>query len=369
MAQIIEITKVSWISRFKNAILGLLFAPIFAVLGFLVLRYGEIEHAKTKTALKNIIHKVHNPVDAKNGELFWYSDSVLSPKALLNDKEFKLKVKAIKLYRKVYTWQWVEKAETKEKRENFGSKTKETTYTYNQDWVSHIIYSDHFKYKEGHTNPEFKKYDSLLIEQTSVKIGPYLLEEKLLNAVLNFRLFKIDSYLLISIKNAQLDTLSRAECPWYEIFPKSYDEATSGHSKEKTNSLFLGKGSPIQPQIGDTRIEYWYIPDDVYTLVGMKMENGVGTYKNDSLFVYSDLPCGGTLHSFRGNFGMIFSGKKELAEMFKILHNSNDKTFIIIRFLGLIFVVAGFALFGNPLGVLFGWLPFIGVVWEKAVFK
>lgn len=66
---------------------------------------------------------------------------------------------------------------------------------------------------------------------------------------------------------------------------------------------------------------------------------------------------------------MLFSGDQSVKEMFKKVHQSNDKMFVVLRFVGLIFVVAGFVLFGSPLKLLFAWIPFFGAVWEVVVFK
>lgn len=126
---------------------------------------------------------------------------------------------------------------------------------------------------------------------------------------------------------------------------------------------------PDDPQIGDTRIEYWHIPTDVYTVVGQKSRNMIIPQTNKDLFIHSELPCGGVRHSPLGNFGMLFSGDQTVKEMFKKVHQANDKLFVILRFVGLIFVVAGFALFGNPLKLLFAWIPFFGRIWELVVFK
>jgi hypothetical protein len=368
MEQYVEVEEVSWIKRFKNAIAGLIFAPLFVLIGFFMLRHGEIEHAKTTSALKIVVNNIKEVNEVENGDLFRYVDTVYSPALPLEDAEFGLKVKAIKLYRKVYTYQWMEKKETKEKRGNFGSKERETIYTYEKIWTRFILNSDEFKYKEGHENPKEKKYDSLLIEPGNIKIGKFQMDEAFKKSLLNFRLMNINPNMFSRVKNGVLDTVNYSECPWTEIDDSS-GKSYSGNAKIKTSSLFLGKGTPENPAIGDTRIEYWYIPEDVYTIIGEKSDNLIKAQKNDSLFIHSEFPCGGKRHSLMGHFGMLFYGNQSVNNMFTEVHKVNDLLFILLRFAGLLFVVGGFALFGNPLRILFGWLPFVGAIWEKAVFK
>ncbi|MCP4440552.1 MAG: hypothetical protein GY810_16525, partial [Aureispira sp.] len=90
----------------------------------------------------------------------------------------------------------------------------------------------------------------------------------------------------------------------------------------------------------------------------------IETFQDDSLFIRA---ADNTLAL--GHFGLIFQGKKELAEISKDLYNESNFAFILLRFLGLLFVVAGCAIYTNPVKILFSWLPFIGPVWEAVVFK
>jgi hypothetical protein len=54
MDQFKDTKTISWIDRWKAALAGLIFAPLFIFVGFAALREGEIEHAQTTNALKNI---------------------------------------------------------------------------------------------------------------------------------------------------------------------------------------------------------------------------------------------------------------------------------------------------------------------------
>jgi len=52
------------------------------------------------------------------------------------------------------------------------------------------------------------------------------------------------------------------------------------------------------------------------------------------------------------------------SEIFKTIHDDNHFMFAIFKFLGLLFMVGGFACFGGTLDILFSWIPFLGEIWE-----
>ena len=60
MDQFTEVTEVSWLDRYKSALLGFTFAPLFFFAGFHALKHGEKRHAFTTTGLKEVIHSVQS---------------------------------------------------------------------------------------------------------------------------------------------------------------------------------------------------------------------------------------------------------------------------------------------------------------------
>ena len=368
MDEFVQKTTTSWVQRMVGAIAGLAFAPIFIFVGFYALKHGEINHAKTTNALKVVIHEVENPDEARVGEVFRYVGTVYSPGERYRDQQFNLEFDAIKVYRQVYSYQWVEKEKKKKKRTNTGGERTEKTYTYYKKWSRSLINSNRFKIREGHENPKTRPAEPQLFEQKEILMGSYILHEKFRAALLNYRLLPLRQNMFSSVEYKILDTLNTVICPGDKLKAK-ISKASYGDTSTKTSSIYLGNGMPDDPQIGDTRIEYWYLPTEVYTVVGEKSRNMIIPQANKDLFIHSELPCGGVRHSPHGDFGMLFSGDQTVKEMFKIVHQSNDKMFVILRFVGLIFIVAGFAIFGNPLRLLFGWIPFLGAIWGKIVFK
>ena len=384
------VTERSWWDRFQNAIKGLIFAPLFFYFGFHMLESGERRHAATTIALKDIFQTVVPEESATDGDLVHLSGKLRSTDKWLIDSLTGLDIKAIKLYRKVYTWQWVETTRERTTRTITGGERTETVYEYHTRWVSNFSFENpksievnyeprfgKFKYPTGHENPASRPYDSKFFSQEEITLDRYILDESLKQTVLNFELLPLSLTAFPTRENIVLDTLSRAECPWEEIYaPLRGKEDTDGGSgaiggseRFTTSSLFLGTGTPAAPMIGDIRIEYWYIPDAIYSAVAQKKNMQLSSLLNDSLFIRSDLPCGGTLHRHNQQFAILFAGEKNIVEMFRTTHKENDILFVVLRFGGLLFVVGGFLLFGNPLRVILGWIPFLGAIWEKMIFK
>lgn len=378
MDKFTEVTEISWLSRLRNALAALVFGSLFLLIGFIMLRNGEKMHAKITSGLQRTLPEIVAAPQAQNNEIFYLTDSIKASKFLLVDSSFNIQAKGLKLYRKVYTWQWFEQKTQKNTRRPLGGTKRETTYIYNKGWVSNFCSQSEsktpqdfnynfasFKHKEGHTNPK-QIYTSTLVDiDNQATIQSYTIAPKLYNAVNDFTLLDLSQK---KLDKGILDTFNYAKTPWYNGFDITDDYSCGKKAPvsrgTKTSSIFLGKGSPEAPLVGDTRIEYWYVPENVYTVVGLKNKNTIETFEDDSLFIRA------ADHSLAiGDFGLVFKGKKELAEITQDLHNESNFAFILFRFCGLLFIIGGCAIYTNPIKILFSWLPFIGSVWEAVVFK
>lgn len=367
MDKIIEIAKLNWFARLKKALGGLVFAPLFVFVGYWLLKTGERDHAASTTKLKAVASTIVDLKSAAIGDLTYLQDSIKAPMAPLTDQETGLNFPAIKIFRKVYTYQWIEHVEEKEKSTMTGGEEKETVYTYYKGWDDKLWLTRDFKYQEGHENPKSKKIMSKTIGHKHIKIGENVLGPKLYHSLYKYEPIDLSSQFFTS-KKLVIDT-----CQTENLKDEVIESLSKANYADKHNlivkSIFYCKEDKTNLHIGDTRVEYWYIPDGLYSLVGQKTDNGLIAQKSDSLFIHSELVEGGTAHTYHGSFGMVFSGNRTLEDMFSEVHYENDKMFIIMRFIGLLFVVAGFLIFGAPLQLLFSWIPFIGKIWERIIFK
>lgn len=367
MDKIIEITKLNWFERLKKALGGLIFAPLFVLLGFWLLKSGEKDHAASTTKLKSVASAIVDLKSAAVGDLTYIQDSIKAPKTPLTDPETGFSFPAIKIFRKVYTYQWIEHVEEKEKTTITGGEEKEKIYTYFKGWDNGLWDTRKFKYPDDHENPKSKKFSPKTLEHKKVAIGGYELGPKLYQSLYKYEPVDLTTEVFVS-KKVFIDTCLTENLKGEVI--KGLSKANYADKNDLiTKSVFYCKEGKSTPQVGDTRVEYWYIPDGLYSVVGQISEKGLIAQKSDSLFIHSELSEGGTAHTYQGSFGMVFTGDRTLEDMFSEVHYENDKMFIIMRFIGLLFVVAGFLIFGAPLQLLFSWIPFIGKIWERIIFK
>lgn len=386
----------SWIERMKNAIAGLVFAPLLCFASFHMLKHVEIEYGVITVALKKIYPSVKSEVDSNPGDIIHLTDILTSPEQPLIDKETGLRVRASKLYRKVYKWQWVEHIITTEHEDSDGNRERTIRHEYKKEWIDDLRLSKHdsdhqiildqrvFKHKENHENPIVtSKYKSKLFTHSEPsKFGEYTLSPEVNRMVLNFQFLPIYPYECDGVKNAVLDTINRAQCP-----SSNFHAALRNHTKEEITTIpsardddirgsnfkqgiFIGSGTPEFPELGDHRIEYWFIPDDIYTLVGRRtFDDQIIPVKHDSLMKRVTTSCGSSIRSLRTDLFLLYPGVYSKQEVFSKSQRENNILAVVLRFFGLFIMVAGFALFGNPLRLLFGWIPFIGKIWEKLIFK
>lgn len=389
MVRYTKTTRQTWLNRFFYSIFGLIFAPVLVLLAFFLIKQGELEHAKTTQSLKNIYSEIDKT--PQEGKLFIMCDTLYSGNDLLCDPLISLHVKTIKLFREVQTWQWTEKKKETTHNDFSGSKIKKTTYDYEEGWHSELINSDYFEYKEKHPNPKKRKYQHYQTGQGQINFGNMILGPKLYEYLLQYEPLDIRKYNVVLKDSMVIDSGSSKCLNTSLLYPNSmprqiagsgsaglqsgtskipFSKASYSRKKEiQVNYIFTGKGTPDAPQIGDTRIIYWHIPDNQYTIIGQKQGNKITAIVRDSLFIGSKLPCNATIHSPPGLFGLISKGKHTRKKMFKQLHKENNLMFIAWRFGGFLFMIGGFALFGNPLRILLSWLPFVGYIWEKLIYK
>lgn len=386
-----EVKSISWLERYKRALVGLIFAPLFIFVAFIALKYGEIEHANTTNVLKNIQPKVKTEKTATNGDLFYCTDTIRAD-TFLFDKQMGLKLNAIKLFRRVYTWQWKEIIHKENKRTFWGGKTTTTMYDYKKGWHHQLIDHSLFKHPEMHENPVVREYDSLLLNNRTAAFGKYQLDTILLKALNNYSIVKLhpsmfptktvicsDSTECLSIgfftsrySAGNYNAVNVNDEDDYWVGPMHVDVDGSGGAYSQavvaSDYIFIGKNSK-SPEIGDTKIVFWQIPEAEYTVMGQKNKNILQAYSHTHMFVTSEVSCDGFKHSSLGYFGVLISGKQTAANIFERVHNENNMLFIVLRLAGVLFMFGGFLILGHPLILLFGWLPFIGVVWEKLIFK
>ena len=91
----------------------------------------------------------------------------------------------LRLSRAVEMYQWKETTSSQSQQSVGGSKTTETTYTYQRVWSEQPIASAQFKVRDGHQNPPMQ-VRSATFNAGEVKLGAYRVDPSLLNKLATF---------------------------------------------------------------------------------------------------------------------------------------------------------------------------------------
>lgn len=315
-----ETTTTSWFSRIKSAFGGIFFGFLLIIAGIVVLFWNEGRTVKNKRALnegeKAVISVYAASVSAANeGKLVHFS-GVATTNDSLADEEFGIALVAIKLERKVEMYQWEEKEESVTKKKLGGSEETTTKYTYNKTWSTSLNKSDEFKKPEKHENPADFPYSSSTMYASNVMVGGYQLPEGLVHSV-----------------------------PGSENMPVTKLGADIKDASLSNSVIYVGKGTPASPQIGDVKITYSIIkPQQQVSIVGLQKGNSVEPYiaKN-----------GKTVFMLQG-------GNIVADQMFKSEKASNSRMGWILRLVGFMMISIGFGSIFKILSVIADVVPFIG---------
>ena len=311
-------TSTSYGSRIKSALAGLVAGPviIFFACGFLW--RNEADNAHMISALnewKSTVQEANiaNVDPALQWKLIHLS-GVASTKDMLSEPDFSMSIPAIKLERKVETYQW-EEHKKEESHDNYGgSQTTTTTYTYKKVWDTGINNSSDFHEKTWHENPTVEKYTPLRLASSDVSVGPYKLTSPMID--------RIPANTTLNIT---------------EYSPKL-------HSGEilQGNSIYAWV-DPQNPQVGDTRVSYTVASNNI-TLSLLGKQSGSNSIESYIAKSGSDI-------------SRIEAGTKSATEMFQAAEKENSIMTWIVRALGLLFVFIWFTLFFQILPILAKVIP------------
>lgn len=184
-----EVTTESWGSRLGNSFKGIITGGVLFLAGIPLLFWNEGRAVKTAKALEEgeaVCRTVPSidTIDMQNeGKLIHATGNAVTQDVLTDDMFSGISMKAIKLYREVEYYQWVEHESTREEKQVGGSVKKTTTYTYSKEWVSSP--EDSSSYKEaGHDNiVHMPGLEDKRQTAKNVRFGAFALTEGQVNSI------------------------------------------------------------------------------------------------------------------------------------------------------------------------------------------
>lgn len=331
MTEFSETTYDSWGGALMDSIKGVLVGGVLFLAAFPVLFMNEgcaVQTFKSLKEGKGAVVKVTkiDSVDKANDQKLVHMTGEATTKDSLTDKEFGIKVTAIRLIRKAEMFQWKEIKETKKKR-----RKKTTTYKYEKVWSDKWIDTSTFKKeyadKAGVTpNPQMK-FKSAGVQAKKVTLGAYTLSKSLVD--------QIDKSEKLAFTQEMAAKL-----------PPGYKGQFGRKLKIRDGGLYWSPRTQTggEAQIGDTRIQWTVVKPQEVSIISQQTGDTFRPYQTkagDPLDMLSD-----------GNVSaeMMFKKAEEAAVM---------RTWLI-RLGGFLMMAIGLFMIGGPLVAVVDFLPFLG---------
>lgn len=316
-----EVTTRGWGERIGRSVSGAVFG-IFLFLGALgMLWWNEGRSVDRIATLESGRDQVVS-VDADradpalDGALIHLAGMALT-RQTLQDPVFAVQAQALRLNRVVEMYQWQEASETKTVKQLGGSEREETVFTYRKLWSESAIDSSAFKLSSEHRNPGMP-FESATYQASDIAVGAF-----------------------------RLATPFRDQLGGDSEFPLS--DATHATPDPSLPAAFrrIGsayvKGDPGDPQVGDMRVRFTWIPPTEVSAIGRQTGSTVTPYSTRT-----------------GTIALLGMGIHDAGAMFAAAEDENALLTWILRAAGVIGIGVGFALLLLPLARLGDVVPILG---------
>lgn len=313
-----QTTRTSWSSRIGKSLMGMLFGIAFVIIGIGLLFWNEGRAIKTHRALiesQGLVISINAAeyAPSMDGKLVHITGKAITEQ-ILEDNLLAININALKLQRHVETYQWQETSHTEERKITGGDSETTTTYQYSKTWSSEKINSSKFKKIAGHENPEAWHYTNETWTADDISIG-------------NYRLSTIHKDLIENFQ--QLSLTENFSMP---------------KELKKFNNILYNGENPQKPNIGDQRIQFNFVPSQIYSAVG-----DINNYE-----LHDHIASNGR------TIALLQAGSHTANAMFEKAKTDNETLTWILRLVGSLLLVAAFMMILKPLSVLADVVPIIG---------
>lgn len=323
--EVTVVTTTSWIERLWQSAIGILVGFAFVVGAVVLLFWNEGRAIHTAQGLAEgagIVRSVSaDTVDPGNEGRLVHVSGPLATGAPVVDPDFALRVRAVRLFRDVEMYQWKEETHTETHNRLGGSEERRTTYRYVRGWSDKPIDSDRFRDPSGHTNPAMP-YQSREIVASTTHLGAFAVPASLLHGFGERRPFAA--------------TEDQANALQIRIDKRV---------RVMDGKLYAGR-DPAQPAIGDLRVSFFEVPQQVASIVAAQQGASFGPFATRA----------GT------NVELIAAGAVPAAAMFQHAEEENVTLTWVLRFVGVVLMAVGFGLVLRPLKVLADVIPLAGII-------
>jgi hypothetical protein len=320
-----ETTTTSWLSRIGESIKGVLAGLALVVGSVFLLFWNEGRAVQTERSLAEgaslVVDVGTDRVVPANEAKLVHATGDAKTTVPLSDREFGVVANGLRLVRTVEMYQWKEESKTETHKNLGGSESATTTYSYLQVWSDSRIDSSRFKHAEGHTNPQMR-YQSHDVVASDATLGSFQLRERVL------RLLPADEELRVD--PALADALRQR----------------LGGAVQVVDGKFYVGTDLSQPRTGDLKIGYRLAKLGPISVIGRQSGSELAAYQTtagDQLL-------------------MATPGQVPASVMFKQARDKNRMFTWILRLVGAVIMLFGWALVFRPLVVVADVVPLLGSV-------
>jgi hypothetical protein len=315
-------------SRVINSFVGILIGLLLVPGSILLITWNEyrtIHRTQGLIQAEKVVAEVSNPMEIVpelNNRLVHVS-GMASTEEVLDDGDFNIGLKVLRLERQVEMFQWVESKESKSRDKLGGGKETITTYEYDRKWHRDRVNSDSFEKPSGHSNPQPRYLSKSLIAEHA-SLGAFHLNSTLVGQLSSWKDVSIDEAALLS----KIGNDERA------------------HFKTAGGYLHFGIPSldTTAPQVGDLRIKFRVVEPTTVSLLSQQLSRAFAPFKTAN---------GESIESLE-------EGTKSASEMFDTLRFSNTTLATVLRLVGWLLCCVGFSMMASPLKALSSVIPLLG---------
>lgn len=280
-----------------------------------------IQHKAIEEGLKSVVSVHTETVDPSNeGRLVHFTGKAVTDDDI-EDYLFGVAPDGLlKLNRKVEMYQWTESQKQTTTKNAGGSTDTTTTFTYSKEWNTETVDSSSFEDPRGHYNPRSMMFSSTTFEASPIYVGAFTLSTSVTNKIRWFQPLR---------SNLSTDTI-----------PKN---TAASQAKAYGNEFYFGR-STIYPEVGDIKISYEEIPEQIISVVAQQTGSTFSTF----------------MASLGGSILLVERGQYDAAEMFQHAKSHLVIMTWMLRLVGFIFVFLSFQFLLGPLSVFADVIPCIG---------
>jgi hypothetical protein len=307
-----KVTHQSWGQNILNSFIGAVLGVLLFFGSFVVLWTNEGKTDWSQVARSSIAVDSSAVNPAHDGKFIAATGNLVSTEQL-GDAPYLQPGSYLRLERKVEMFAWKEEQHSDTKKELGGGSTTTTTYDYSKVWTSNPQDSSSFEYSQNHVNPP-QRIQSAEHTVTSAHLGAYTLNTDQLEMPDGTPIALNDSMISYDSKRPVVD-----------------------------NYLFIGSGTPDNPQLGDMRIQYLAVPNNANVTV-------FGTQQGSSIVAYL----------YRGDSSFFRALSGDRATAIAQLHSEHVMLTWILRLVGFLMMWIGMALTLGPITTFLDVLPILG---------